>query len=334
MLKNYWYAACTSEMLAAQPLGRIICNEPVVIFRQQDGTASILRNVCPHRQAPLSMGSVHGGVLRCAYHGMEFDAGGHCVHIPSQDVIPPKAHIKSYPTCERYGFVWIWPGDPELALEAEPPAMPWREDKGWNTEIIQYFHVKGSHLLMNDNLLDLSHVAFLHANSIGFDSKRLDNDPLEVTVEDNYVSTRRVFKNTIQAPAHKAWRELAEPIDRTQLAEWHPPCTINILARNENADDQVDLRADHLITPETDTTHHYYVAMSRNFRIDDTELTSKLDADARRVHNEDLEIAEAQQNMKQWTNGAPDMALKADKAVNASHRILERLEKAEAQRAA
>src|SRR5690606_18696081 len=124
-------------------------------------------------------------------------------------------------------------GEPALAENTELPAMPWREDPEWNTEIIQYFHVKGSHQLMNDNLLDLSHVAFLHSNSIGFDSKRLEADPLEVTVKDEYVSTQRVFKNTIQAPAHKAWRELAEPIDRTQLAEWHPPCTINILARNE-----------------------------------------------------------------------------------------------------
>lgn len=329
MLKNYWYVACSTELLGTTPLGRIICNEPVVIFRQEDGTAAILRNVCPHRQAPLSMGSVHQNVLRCAYHGMEFNGAGRCVHIPSQDVIPPKAHIRSYPTRERYGFVWIWPGEASLAENTELPAMPWREDPEWNAEIIQYFHVKGSHQLMNDNLLDLSHVAFLHSNSIGFDSKRLEADPLEVTIKDDYVSTQRIFKNTIQAPAHKAWRELAEPIDRTQLAEWYPPCTINILARNENAEAQVDLRADHLITPETETTHHYYVAMARNFRIGDAELTRKLDADARRVHNEDLEIAEAQQSMKAWTNGAPDMALKADKAVTAAHRIVERLKNSE-----
>ncbi|TAL75599.1 MAG: aromatic ring-hydroxylating dioxygenase subunit alpha [Burkholderiaceae bacterium] len=330
MLKNYWYVACTSEMLGAKPLGRVICNEPVVIFRQKDGTAAILRNVCPHRQAPLSMGTVHDNALRCAYHGMEFSATGQCIHIPSQDVIPPKAHVRSYPTCERYGFVWIWPGAPELATSAVPPQMPWREDKTWNASIVQYFHVKGSHMLMNDNLLDLSHVAFLHANSIGFDSSRLDNDPLEVVVEDHYIRTQRLFRNTIQAPAHKAWQPLTEPVDRTQRAEWHPPCTVNILARNENTDAQVDLRADHLITPETDETHHYYVAISRNFRIDDVDLTHKLDADARRVHMEDLEIAEAQQSMKPWTHGTPDMALKADKAVTASHRILERLEQAQA----
>lgn len=330
MLKNYWYVACASGEVHDGPLGRIICGEPVVVFRQDDGAAAILRNVCPHRQAPLSMGSVDGKMLRCRYHGMEFNAEGRCVHIPSQEVIPPRAHIKSYLCAERYGLIWIWPGDPALAEATPLPELPWREDETWNSDIVQYFHVKSAHILMNDNLLDLSHVAFLHADSIGFDSRRLEGDPLEVTVEDAYVSTRRVFKNTIQAPAHKAWRELKEPIDRTQLAEWRPPCFINVLARNENDEAQVDLRADHFITPETGGSHHYFIAMARNFRIDDAALTRKLDEGARKVHGEDVEIAEAQQTMKAWTGGAPDMALKADKAVTAAHKILNRLEAAEA----
>lgn len=331
MLKNYWYVACASSEAGAQPLGRIICGEPVVVFRQDDGAAAILRNVCPHRQAPLSMGAADGKVLRCRYHGMEFDARGRCVHIPSQEVIPPRAHIKSYPCLERYGLIWIWPGDPALADAALLPSLPWREDSAWNSDVVQYFHVNSAHLLMNDNLLDLSHVAFLHADSIGFDARRLEGDPLEVAIEDARVSTRRVFKNTFQAPAHKAWRELKEPIDRTQLAEWRPPCFVNVLARNENDEAQVDLRADHFITPETDGTHHYFIAMARNFRIDDETLTRKLDEGARKVHSEDVEIAEAQQAIKPWTGGTPDMALKADKAVAAAHRILARLEAAEAQ---
>ncbi|WP_397474826.1 Rieske 2Fe-2S domain-containing protein [Pusillimonas sp.] len=331
MLKNYWYVACAATEVGAQPLGRIIGGEPIVVFRQDNGAPAILRNVCPHRQAPLSMGHVDGNVLRCRYHGMEFNSEGRCVHIPSQDVIPPRSHIRSYPCVERYGLIWIWPGNPEAADPKLIPHLPWREDEGWNSDIVQYFHVKSAHVLMSDNLLDLSHVAFLHADSIGFDSKRLDNDPLEVVVEDTCITSQRVFKNTIQAPAHKAWRELKEPIDRTQVAQWHPPCTINVLARNENNEAQVDLRADHFITPETDESHHYFIAMSRNFRIDDEALTLKLDEGARVVHGEDVEIAEAQQAMKPWTGGTPDMALKADKAVTASHKILARLHAAQEQ---
>lgn len=331
MLKNFWYVACASSDVTSAPLGRIICGDPVVIYRLPDGSAHILRNVCPHRQAPLSLGTVDGAVLRCRYHGMEFDTQGRCVHIPSQDVIPPRAHIKRFPCIERYGMVWIWPGDPALADEAAMPQLPWRESADWNSDIVQYFHVKSAHRLMNDNLLDLSHVAFLHADSIGFDTKRLDGDPLEVAVQEAYISTKRVFKNTVQAPAHKAWRELKEPIDRTQLAEWRPPCSVNVLARNENAEAQVDLRADHFITPETEESHHYFIAMARNFRIDDAALTRRLDEGARHVHTEDVDIAEAQQAIKPFTGGTPDMALKADKAVTAAHKILARLSAAEAE---
>lgn len=330
MLKNHWYVACESAELVASPVGKIVCEEPIVIFRRSDGTASILRNVCPHRQAPLSMGSVKGDSLRCIYHGIEFDGAGRCVHIPSQTVIPPKAHIRSFPAVERYGFVWIWPGNPELADESLLPSLPWRDDTTWDATLIQYFHVKASHQLMSDNLLDLSHVAFLHEKSIGFDPKRLEHDPLEITIEDKMVRTSRVFKNTFQAPAHKAWRELSGEIDRVQVAEWSPPSSVRILVRNENGEEQVDLRADHLITPETETTHHYYIAISRNFRVGDEQLTSQLDRDARQVHQEDVDIAEAQQSMRRWTRGAPDMALKADRAVNASHRILAAMSEAEA----
>ena len=322
MLKNFWYVACTSTELNDKPVGRIICNEPVVIYRQGNGQPAILKNVCPHRQAPLSMGVVQGDTLQCAYHGMAFNPMGRCVNIPSQDVIPPKSHIRSYPAQERYGLVWIFPGKPELAAQTSLPERPWRESSQWNTEVIQYFAVKAAAHLMNDNLLDLSHVAFLHASSIGFDARRLEIDPLQVEVTDNAIRTTRVFKNTSQAPAHKAWRELAGPIDRTQLAEWTAPYNVTVLVRNENDSEQVDLRADHFITPETDSSHHYYVALSRNFRVDDAALSDKLDVDTRRVHNEDVDIAQAQQTMKPWVSNEPQMALKADKAVTAANRIL------------
>lgn len=335
MLKNYWYAACvSSELQVGQVLGRLICGQPVALYRTASGAAAAVHNICPHRQAPLSMGAVVGEGLQCRYHGMEFNASGRCVHIPSQDVIPPKAHIRAYAALERYGFLWLWMGAVELAKPELIPQFSWREESGWNSDLVQYFHVKAPAQMMSDNLLDLSHVAFLHASSIGFDPKRLENDPLQVQIGERTVTTSRTFKNTLQAPAHKAWRELAEPIDRVQQAQWSAPSVVSVLVRNENGVEQVDLRADHLITPETDSSHHYFVALSRNFRVQDPGFTQALDRDTRRVHLEDVEIAEAQQEIRRWNGGAVDMALQADKAVNASHRILKRLREEESQDAA
>lgn len=329
MLLNHWYVGCIGSELQTRPIGKIICSQPMVMYRRADGSVAALRNVCPHRQAPLSMGDVDGDVLRCKYHGMAFDGGGRCTHIPSQDVIPPKAHIRAYPVIERYGFVWVWPGDPELARDDLLPSLPWREDAAWDGSVIQYFHVKAPHALMSDNLLDLSHVAFLHAGSIGFDPSRLGNDPLEVVVGPAAIRTSRVFKNTVQAPAHKAWRALEGPIDRVQVADWRPPGNVSVLVRNDNGVEQVDLRADHLITPETEGSHHYYIAMTRNFRLGDAQFSQQLDADARGVHQEDVDMAQAQHEMRQWNPGGLDMPLKADKAVSASHRILAQLAAAE-----
>lgn len=328
-LRNSWYVACRSTDLVDKPLGRVICDEPVCLYRLASGEPAIISNVCPHRKAPLSMGYVEGDLLRCRYHGMGFNREGRCVHIPSQDTIPSKAHIRSFKTLERYGLVWIWPGDQALSDESLLPDLPWRLNSAWNVDLIQYFHVKAPHRMMSDNLLDLSHVAFLHADSIGFDPRRLENDPLEVTIETRSIKTRRVFRNTHQALAHKAWQQLQEPIDRIQEAEWTPPGNVSVLVRNQNSEATVDLRADHFITPEMANTHHYYVALARNFRIDDATLSLQLDDDARRVHQEDVEIAEAQKTMAEIAPDVPEMALRADKGVTASHRILAALAAAE-----
>lgn len=331
MLKNVWYVACTSqELQAGAPLARVICNEPVVLFRTDNGSPSILRDVCPHRLAPLSKGTVENNTLRCIYHGMAFNGQGQCVSIPSQDAIPPRAHVRSYPSQERYGLIWIFPGNPELASDTALPHRPWRESSQWNTDVVQYFNVQANHSYMSDNLLDLSHVAFLHSASIGFDARRLGNDPLEVHTEGQCVRTQRIFHNTQQAPAHKAWHELAAPITRTQMAEWTPPGNVTVLVRNENESEQVDLRADHFITPETDTSHHYYVALSRNFRVNDTTFSQQLDRDTRIVHMEDVDITQAQQRNQQWAANDPPMGLKADKAVREAHAIMALLSQAEA----
>ena len=109
-----------------------------------------------------------GDNIECPYHGLQFDPAGRCVKIPSQEEIPRKAHICSYPVVERWGVVWIWMGDPDLADPASIPHKPWRADPAWNSENVHYFHIKASHLLMTDNLLDLLHVSWVHVNTIGF----------------------------------------------------------------------------------------------------------------------------------------------------------------------
>src|SRR6266568_8211406 len=75
-LRNQWYTAATSTEVCAKPLARTICDEPLVIFRGQDGTVAVLTDRCPHRKAPLSAGEVVGNDIQCGYHGIRFAADG------------------------------------------------------------------------------------------------------------------------------------------------------------------------------------------------------------------------------------------------------------------
>ena len=131
-LKNSWYVAAWDREVSHQPLGRTFLGEPVVLFRTEGGQPVALEDRCCHRQLPLSMGRVAGGVLQCGYHGLKFDRTGKCVEIPGQDSIPPQARVRAYPLVEKYNWVWIWMGEPEKADPALIPNWWWAEHPDWH----------------------------------------------------------------------------------------------------------------------------------------------------------------------------------------------------------
>ncbi len=121
---------------------------------------------CPHRQLPLSMGKLVGDALQCHYHGLRFDRAGKCVRVPGQDLIPQSARVRTYPVVERYHWVWIWMGDPALADPAKITDFHWLDDPNWGAKA-SYLHVEANWQLVVDNLLDLTHLAFVHETTIG-----------------------------------------------------------------------------------------------------------------------------------------------------------------------
>ena len=129
-LKNAWYVAGTPDEIDGKPLGRKICNESMVFYRAADGQVAALEDFCPHRGAPLSLGFVRDGVLVCGYHGLEMGCNGKTAGMPGQRVggFPP---IRSFPVAERYGFIWVWPGDASEADPAKLPTLAWAEDPAW-----------------------------------------------------------------------------------------------------------------------------------------------------------------------------------------------------------
>jgi phenylpropionate dioxygenase-like ring-hydroxylating dioxygenase large terminal subunit len=195
-LRNYWYVAGYDHEIGHHPLGRIILGEPIVFYRLEDGTPVALEDRCAHRHLPLSMGKLVGDTLQCHYHGLRYDRTGACVRVPGQDMIPRSARVKGYPVVERYRWLWIWMGDPALADPDKITDYHWFDDPNWGAKG-EYLHVNSNWQLIVDNLLDLTHLAFVHETTIG-NSALVDQAQVKVQrMQDNVTVTRWI----VDAPA-------------------------------------------------------------------------------------------------------------------------------------
>ena len=164
MYINLWYVAAFSSELNSEPVKVRMLNRDFVLFRDADGKAHCLSNVCPHRGVSLAQGKcLEDGTLQCPQHGWRFAGNGLCTSMPSQDAgfeMPPGAKADSYPTEERHGLIWTFPGDrPETAPPI--PDMPEIETPGWRTlELGEVWNVN-YHWAKFANI-DLVHVPIVH----------------------------------------------------------------------------------------------------------------------------------------------------------------------------
>lgn len=167
---NTWWVAARSEEIGNEPFMRWLLDRPVVMFRSENGEPIALDNRCPHRWAPLSDGKVEGDIISCPYHGAQFGADGKCVKYPSQDKPPAKMGVQSFPIVERGQFIWIWMGDPEkCALADLPPILKLGIKSGW-FGVTGDFEFGANYFLLHENVLDLTHFNFVHAESFGIKS--------------------------------------------------------------------------------------------------------------------------------------------------------------------
>ena len=333
--KNTWYVACTSDEIDEKPLGRKICGESIVFYRGDQGQVAALEDFCPHRGAPLSLGTVLEGRLVCGYHGLEMGCDGKTVAMPGQRVRGFPA-IRSFPVVERYGFIWIWPGDAALADDSKIKHLEWHDNPEW-----AYggglFHIACDYRLMIDNLMDLTHETYVHATSIG--QKEIDEAPCKTTVEGEQVITSRFMEN-ISAPPF--WRmalrgnNLADdvPVDRWQICRFTPPSNVMIEVGVAHAGKGgYDAAPEHkaysvvvdFITPETETSIHYFWGMARKFNPKDKALTASIREGQGKIFSEDLAMLELQQKNLLAHPQRKLLMLNIDAGGVQSRKILERL---------
>lgn len=297
-MTNCWQVAAFATEIGHALLPRTITGSPVVLYRTQAGEPVAMADRCPHRLVPLSLGRLDGDVVQCGYHGMRFASTGACVSIPGQKIVPAKARVAVYPTVEKHRFVWIWMGDAEQADPALVPDFHWMDADAWAVAE-GYHHVRANYRLLVDNLLDLSHETFVHPETIG--NGAVAESPVAVSiVEKKTVRAHRDMKNAEPPPQFVALAGLTEPIDRWHTTLYTPPgfCVIEVGAVPAGSGDLArgfEARILNLITPETETSSHYFWGHARNIRRNEAELTDVIRQSIVTTFDQDKDILEAQQ---------------------------------------
>lgn len=289
-MRNVWYVAAEAGEVA-RSLRRIrVLGEDICVYRTEQGDPVALEDACPHRKLPLSMGRLKGDLVECGYHGLVFDGTGACRRVPGQERIPEGARVRAYPVTERYGLVWIWMGEPGLADTGRIFPAPHFGAPGWGVSRGEPIDIACNYQLINDNLLDPSHVAWVHTSTFG--SAACEDTPLDVEVGDAGVTVSRWMLDQEVAPLYQKLVPFAGRCDRLQHYEVRYPSHALIIAlftpaglggRGKPVPEGAFLMESfNLMTPVDEDHTRYYYFQLRNVQPDSAEI-SRIMADGVRA---------------------------------------------------
>ncbi|MFC9553737.1 Rieske 2Fe-2S domain-containing protein [Rhodococcus sp. NPDC056960] len=328
--RNHWYVAGHAQDFDRALMSRWILGDPICFYRRQDGAPVALVDRCIHRQMPLSLGRLKGDDLECGYHGILYGDDGQARRIPAQAHVPPACRVHRYPTRESGGLVWIWMGDPDKADESMIPAHPWLESQDW-TVVRGTLHLDARAQLINENLLDLSHVSFLHPETIG--TEEVAESPVSTDFDERSVRVTRAMFDIQSPPLFQQVMGLNGRIDREQIAEFIAPNfhITHVTAKPAGADPEGDQvcrhKAIHCITPERGNSAHYFWAVTRDYRTDDHEVSTLWEQGTPTVFGQDIAAAEAiERVISAYEPGYPtELNMKVDGGPLRARRIIERM---------
>ena len=303
-LRNAWYVAAWDHLIGDDLTALTILGDHICLFRRSDGTVAALADACPHRKLPLSMGRRYDDGVECGYHGLVFDGNGACVGAPgNQGRIPRGADVRSYPVVERYGLSWVWMGNPERADPAGIVEIKHYGDPDWGLNTGPAMDFSCDYRYIVDNLLDPSHVAWVHDTSFAQEAAR--DAPLEVEKRDTGVCVSRWLYGGEVAPFYAKLVEFDGPCDRHQHYEAFYPSTA--LARalftpvgtggpdRPLHDDLFQMDSWNFLTPITEKTTRYHFFQLRNVRPGDEALDRLMNEDVTGAFSEDRQVLEAVQ---------------------------------------
>ncbi|MEO7337026.1 MAG: aromatic ring-hydroxylating dioxygenase subunit alpha [Caldimonas sp.] len=335
-IRNCWYViAWDHEIEGDAFFSRTVLKEPILVYRLAGGGYVALEDRCCHRLAPLSLGRREGDCVRCGYHWLKFDPSGKCVEVPGLDRVPDPARVRTYPLAVRNKWIFVWMGDPQKADEALLPDNfscdhpEWRNKPG-------YLHYDTDYRLICDNLLDFSHLSYVHEKTLGGSAAIAQARAKIEPVPRGIRVTRRVH-DVPAPPFYQRFRRFETNLDRWFIYDFVLPGTLLMHSGGrpvaDAADDMrnaVQLHSCQTLTPETETSTHYFFQQSHRAGEGDERIVQSIYDSLVGAFNEDRDMISAQARNIALNPAARMMPLAIDSALLQFRRLIDREIAAEA----
>ena len=332
-LRNCWYVIGWEHEIPADGfLARTVLGTPLLAWRTANGDYAVLEDRCCHRLAPLSKGRREGDAIRCGYHGLKFDASGACIEVPGLDKPPATARVKAYPVAVRNRWVFVWMGE---AARADTAMLPDNFSCGealWHYKP-GYMQYETPYLLICDNLLDFSHLSYVHEKTLGGTTAIALARPTIEKVAANGQRGLRVSRhvpNVPPPPYYAKIRPLSGPIDRWFIYDFLLPGTLLMRSGGRPVGDAegdmtnaVQLHSCQTLTPETETSTHYFFQQAYQADAPNEAVTEGIFQSLILAFNEDRDMITAQHRSIERDPGVAMAPLFMDMALMQFRRLLE-----------
>ena len=298
-ITNAWYVAAFGGEIGRKLLRRTILGRPLVLYRTQAGVPVALEDRCVHRSFPLSLSKLDGDTVVCGYHGMRYDCSGRCLEVPSQPQAGPGLGVRAFALIEDDAFIWIWMGEQPADPALIPDMGKWVGDTAWPAST-HYFDLQANYISLHENLLDLSHLSYLHSESFG--TPDYARAPFNVEIDEQR-GRFALLRDVAPTRLPPLWAKPTglEDVDavRSVRSEFVSPALhiVNVrfwaYGQPEAGRPDLQVKTAHIVTPASGTATHYFLYHARNFAQHSHAITSFMHEGLLAAFREDVAGLEA-----------------------------------------
>lgn len=278
-LRNAWYMAGWSDEVGPAGLARKIIDKPVFLFRKADGTVAALLDRCPHRFAPLSKGTREGDTVVCGYHGLAFSAEGKCIRNPFGERVPAGSDIPAFVVSERDGIVWLWAGAADAADEALIPDFGFIPDTPHSRTVRGYTLMQANYEYGTDNLLDLSHIEFVHKGTFAGQGVIFAGEHA-VQVEGETLHSNWWMPDIAPPSVAQGVFPPEAKVDHWLDMRWNAPASmrlnVGVTPHGAGREAGFEVPQAHILTPASEHTTHYFWSSTRFNDLESPEVDAML----------------------------------------------------------